>query len=152
MTANKNEFSGIEITEIEAKSKELIAVKSGWQNHLNHRTPNELVHEIRSLIAQILNKSIKWGSTTWLKKAKYGVYTWKERGKKVILVAQTHQSSTDSTQILTKEWKTKQIKCITEDWSYHTSPKCIFSISFPQKMWMQFVWILMNCLAKYFIG
>lgn len=59
MTANKNEFSGIEITEIEAKSKELIAVKSGWQNNLNHRTPKELVHEILSLIAQILNKSIK---------------------------------------------------------------------------------------------
>lgn len=59
MTANKNEFSGIEITEIEAKSNELIAVKSGWQNNLNHRTPKELVHEILSLIAQILNKSIK---------------------------------------------------------------------------------------------
>lgn len=102
-----NEFSGIEITEIEAKSEELIAVKSGGQNNLNHRTPKEPVHEILSLIAQILNKSIKWGSTTWLKKAKYGAYTWKERGKEVILVAQTHQSSTDSTQILTKEWKTK---------------------------------------------
>lgn len=59
MTANKNEFSEIEITEIEAKSKELIAVKSGWQNNLNHRAPKELVHEILSLIAQILNKSIK---------------------------------------------------------------------------------------------
>lgn len=59
MTANKNEFSEIEITEREAKSKELIAVKSGWQNNLNHRTLKELVHEIASLIAWILNKSIK---------------------------------------------------------------------------------------------
>lgn len=58
-TTAKNEFSGIEVTEIEAKSKELIAVKSGGQNNLNHRTSKELVHEILSLIAQILNKSIK---------------------------------------------------------------------------------------------
>lgn len=54
-----NEFSGIETTEIEAKSEELIAVESGGQNNLNHRTQKELVHEILSLIAQILNKSIK---------------------------------------------------------------------------------------------
>jgi len=57
MTANKNEFSETEITEIEVKSKKLIAVKSGWQNNLNHRTPKE--HEIESLMAWILNKSIK---------------------------------------------------------------------------------------------
>lgn len=33
-TTAKNEFSGIEITEIEAKSKELIAVKSGGRTIL----------------------------------------------------------------------------------------------------------------------
>jgi len=59
MTANKNKFSETEITEVEAKSKKLIAVKSRWQNNLNHRTLKELVHEITSLIAWILNKSIK---------------------------------------------------------------------------------------------
>lgn len=90
MTANKNEFSEIEITEMEAKSKELIAVKSGWQNNLNHRTPEELVHEIASLIAWILNKSIKWRSTTWLKKTKYGAYTWEERQRE-----KSHFGSTD---------------------------------------------------------
>lgn len=59
MTANKNKFSETEITEMEAKSKQLIAVKSGWQNNLNHGTLKEVVHEIASLIAGILNKSIK---------------------------------------------------------------------------------------------
>lgn len=57
MIANKNEFSETEITEIEVKSKKLIAVKSGWQNNLNHRTPKE--HEIESMMVWILNKSIK---------------------------------------------------------------------------------------------
>lgn len=57
MIANKNEFSETEITEIEVKSKMLIAVKSGWQNNLNHRTSKE--HEIESLMVWILNKSIK---------------------------------------------------------------------------------------------
>lgn len=34
----------------------------------------------------------------------------KTEGKKAILVVQTDQSSTDRTQILRKEWKTKEIK------------------------------------------
>lgn len=54
-----NEFAETEIAKMEVKSKHLIAVKSGWQSNLNHRTPKELVNEIASLIVWLLNKSIK---------------------------------------------------------------------------------------------